>query len=232
MTRQPFVKPMIEPMTVTDIPAVVTLEQAAYNSFWSPHDYQHHLTTNRQAHYALLKLSHLVDVDESVVPTSGEHFSLRASWERPLPSEYADKDVGVPRGQICPTSGGSLKRSLRTDDNTVVGLSGWWLLGNEAHVITLAVHPNWQGQGWGEWLLWHLLDHAEALAASVATLEVRATNQPAIGLYHRYRFQEVGSRPRYYADEPGLILTTPPLSAPDYQAFREHRHQLFQQKLR
>lgn len=100
-----------------------------------------------------------------------------------------------------------------------VGVIGYWLIGQEAHIITIAVDPCWQRFGLGEWLLLNMLEHAQARDAKVATLEVRPSNQRAIALYQKYRFQEVGRRPAYYSDngEDALILTTPALDTPEYQ---------------
>lgn len=102
----------------------------------------------------------------------------------------------------------------------LVGLAGFWLMADEAHISTIAVHPDWRGQGLGEWLLLHLLEAGRALGAVVATLEVRPSNQTALALYQKYRFEQVGRRPHYYSDndEDALILTTPALALPDYQA--------------
>jgi ribosomal-protein-alanine N-acetyltransferase len=107
----------------------------------------------------------------------------------------------------------------------VVGMGGFWLLADEAHLSTLAVLPAWRRRGLGEWLLLSLLEQAQTLGAVLATLEVRVSNQAAIALYQKYNFAEQGRRPRYYTDngEDALILTTPPLAAPDYQAMRCQR---------
>lgn len=97
----------------------------------------------------------------------------------------------------------------------LVGYVGHWLMSGEAHISTLAVHPAWQGMGLGEALLLRCLDQATRQGAGQATLEVRRSNIPAQKLYKRYRFQQVGVRPRYYRDnrEDALILTSPPFDA-------------------
>jgi ribosomal-protein-alanine N-acetyltransferase len=101
-----------------------------------------------------------------------------------------------------------------------IGLAGFWLMADEAHINTLAIHPAWRRLGLGEWLLLTLIEQAQAQGSAVATLEVRPSNQAALSLYQKYDFQEVGRRPRYYSDngEDALILTSLPLSSLDYQA--------------
>ena len=90
----------------------------------------------------------------------------------------------------------------------VVGYAGLWLVVDEAHINTLAVHPEWRGQGIGEQLLLALLAYARAHHALTATLEVRVGNQAAQHLYHKYGFEEVGRRPRYYRDGEDALLMT------------------------
>jgi [ribosomal protein S18]-alanine N-acetyltransferase len=101
-------------------------------------------------------------------------------------------------------------------DDRVVGYAGMWLMVDEAHITTFAVHPRWRRQRIGERLLLTLLDLAVARRAREATLEVRLSNLPARRLYEKYGFRPVGLRPRYYSDdnEDALIMTTEPLDAP------------------
>ena len=98
----------------------------------------------------------------------------------------------------------------------VVGFAGLWVMVDEAHVTTFAVHPGWRRRGVGERLLLALLDLAVARQAREATLEVRLSNLPARKLYERYGFRPVGIRPRYYSDngEDALIMTTEALASP------------------
>jgi ribosomal-protein-alanine N-acetyltransferase len=53
------------------------------------------------------------------------------------------------------------------------------------------------------------LDEAARRGAELATLEVRVSNQAAVNLYHKFGFQIVGRRPRYYRDngEDALLMT-------------------------
>lgn len=102
----------------------------------------------------------------------------------------------------------------------VTGFGGLWVMVDEAHITTFAVHPAWRRQGIGERLLVALLDVALAHRAREATLEVRLSNEPARRLYEKYGFRPVGVRPRYYSDdgEDALIMTTEALGS---EAMRE-----------
>jgi ribosomal-protein-alanine N-acetyltransferase len=100
--------------------------------------------------------------------------------------------------------------------DSVTGYGGMWLMVDEAHITTFAVHPAWRRQGIGERLLIAFLDLAVDRGAHEATLEVRLSNLPARRLYEKYGFRPVGLRPRYYSDdhEDALIMTTEPLADP------------------
>lgn len=95
----------------------------------------------------------------------------------------------------------------------IAAYAGMWLMVDEAHITTFAVHPAWRRQRIGERLLLALLDVALDRGAHEATLEVRLSNLPARKLYEKYGFRPVGLRPRYYSDngEDALIMTTVPL---------------------
>ena len=99
----------------------------------------------------------------------------------------------------------------------VVGYGGIWLMVDEAHVTTFAVHPAYRRRRIGERMLIALLDMARDRQAREATLEVRLSNLAARRLYEKYGFRPVGIRPRYYSDnqEDALIMTTEPLATPE-----------------
>lgn len=91
----------------------------------------------------------------------------------------------------------------------VAGYIGLWLLVDEAHVSTIAVHPTDRGRGIGEALLLAALDLAARIGAELATLEVRASNRAAQNLYRKHGFAVVGSRTGYYKDnqEDAVLMT-------------------------
>lgn len=75
-----------------------------------------------------------------------------------------------------------------------------WLIVDEAHIATIATHPDFRRQGIGEQLLIAALLSAQAEGAARAFLEVRAGNAGALALYKKFGFIVAGSRPRYYKD--------------------------------
>ena len=102
----------------------------------------------------------------------------------------------------------------------VVGFAGVWLMVDDAHITTFAVHPEWRRQAIGRQLMLNLADLSVAIGARRMTLEVRVSNTAAQALYASFGFEIVGRRPRYYTDdgEDALIMTTPELDHPAMQA--------------
>ena len=79
----------------------------------------------------------------------------------------------------------------------IVGWAGLIAYADEAHVSTIGVARDRQGEGIGARLLDALLAEADR-RSPVVLLEVRADNERAIGLYERRGFAQIGRRPRYY----------------------------------
>jgi len=104
-------------------------------------------------------------------------------------------------------------------DESIIGYGGLWLIIDEAHICTLAVHPDWRGRGLGELLLVALIERAMQMGAEIVTLEVRLGNHVAQSLYLKYGFQKVGRRRRYYSDnrEDALIMTIPEITGDAYR---------------
>jgi len=82
----------------------------------------------------------------------------------------------------------------------VIAMLLLWLVVDEAHIATIAVHPDFRRKGLGERILIHALQAAQAEGAQRAFLEVRAGNTGAQDLYKKYGFVVDGVRPKYYKD--------------------------------
>ena len=94
------------------------------------------------------------------------------------------------------------------EGDTVAGYVGSQSVMGESDMMNIAVHPDYRRMGLAERLVASLV---EALAESgnhSLTLEVRASNAPAIGLYEKTGFAQVGRRKNYYRNpkEDALIL--------------------------
>lgn len=78
----------------------------------------------------------------------------------------------------------------------------------EADMMNLAVDPAYRRRGIGKRLVSVLIDELRVKDVHCLTLEVRASNQSAIGLYEQLGFAQIGRRPNYYSrpKEDALIL--------------------------
>lgn len=94
------------------------------------------------------------------------------------------------------------------DGDTVAGYIGSQSVMGEADMMNVAVHPAYRRHGIGKMLVEGLVKALIDREVYRLTLEVRASNEPAISLYDQLGFTQVGRRPNYYRDprEDALIL--------------------------
>lgn len=91
----------------------------------------------------------------------------------------------------------------------VVGMIVAWLLVDEAHIATIATHPEHRRQGIARKLLMHALRHMSKEGALTSFLEVRESNTSAQEMYRGFGYEQVGRRKRYYKDtnEDAILMT-------------------------
>ena len=94
------------------------------------------------------------------------------------------------------------------DEGRVAGYIGSQTCGDESDVMNVAVHPDFRRRGIAEALVNSLVEELKAIESRCLTLEVRASNVPAISLYEKLGFVEVGKRKNYYRNpkEDALIM--------------------------
>ena len=80
---------------------------------------------------------------------------------------------------------------------------------DEGSLTDIAVSPDFRRRGISQALMEALLKEAEDRNLAFVTLEVRASNTPAINLYRKNGFEDVGVRPSYYTapTEDALLMT-------------------------
>ena len=90
----------------------------------------------------------------------------------------------------------------------IVGYIVYWLVHDEVHVLNVATDPDFRRRGVGALLLVAAERTGASRGALVSTLEVRRSNEAAIGLYRKLGYRQVGVRPRYYRenDEDALVM--------------------------
>jgi ribosomal-protein-alanine N-acetyltransferase len=82
----------------------------------------------------------------------------------------------------------------------VIGYAGLMTVGEDGHITTVAVDPQWHRRAVGTRLLLALLDQARARGVQNVTLEVRMSNAAAQAMYRRFGFAPAGVRRGYYVD--------------------------------
>ena len=95
------------------------------------------------------------------------------------------------------------------ENGKVVGAIVAWLLVDEAHIATIATHPDFRRRGIASKLLVHTLQSMMNEGALTSVLEVRESNSAAQAMYRKFGFEESGRRPRYYRDnnEDAILMT-------------------------
>jgi ribosomal-protein-alanine N-acetyltransferase len=178
----------------------------------------------------------LADIDQVM---EIEHLSFSAPWSaRAYRFELTENENSVMLVVRQAPAGGGLRRWLwryhLVDRKPVLGYAGMWLLVDDGHIATIAVHPDWRGRGLGEMLIHSLLDRARERGARRATLEVRVTNEVAQGLYRNIGFEVASRRRHYYADnnEDAYIMATPDFGQSEFRENLEQRRARLQARLK
>ncbi|MCE3236900.1 MAG: ribosomal-protein-alanine N-acetyltransferase [Vampirovibrio sp.] len=74
---------------------------------------------------------------------------------------------------------------IHTDIPKLVGYLGFWLIADESHITTVAVHPDYRGNALGELMLVQAVERCMGSSIHWVTLEVRVTNYNAQNLYYK-----------------------------------------------
>lgn len=94
-------------------------------------------------------------------------------------------------------------------DGEVAGYVGMMYILDEGYISNVAVSPEYRRKGLGDRLISALMERAALLKLAFVTLEVRASNTPAIELYKKHGFVPVGQRKNYYdlPKEDAILMT-------------------------
>ena len=97
---------------------------------------------------------------------------------------------------------------VAAEGENVVGYIGSQTVMDETDMMNVAVHPDFRRKGIAETLVNALVENLQKMGSHCLTLEVRASNAPAIALYEKLGFSEIGRRKNYYRNprEDALIL--------------------------
>ena len=154
-----------------DVAPVTEIDREAFPALWPPVNYKRELE-NRLAHYIVA-----CDAVERV----------------------DDPEVETPLEKDSPGLGSRVRRLFNYNrffryqppepgKQYVTGFAGFWIMAGEAHITSIAVREFRRRQGIGELLLISMINLAAELNTRIITLEVRASNTIAQGLYYKYGF--------------------------------------------
>ena len=94
------------------------------------------------------------------------------------------------------------------ENKNVVGYAGIWQPLEEAHITNIVTKKDKRQNKIGTKMIEKLIDMAKERKLSDITLEVNINNLPAINLYKKYQFKEVGLRKKYYNNIDDAIIMT------------------------
>lgn len=132
-----------------------------------------------------LEAKHLNDV---------EHIE-KTCFKNPWSREDLEKQIALETSHFL----------VALDGERTVGYMGLQIFSKEGYVTNVAVLPEYRGRGIAK----RLIEEQMKNDMDFITLEVRESNVPAISLYTKAGFQNVGIRPHFYSNptENAIIMT-------------------------
>ena len=95
----------------------------------------------------------------------------------------------------------------KTNDGEIIGFAGIKIIVDTADIMNIVVKKSWRNQGVGNLLLSNLISICKISNLSSLSLEVNEDNLPAIHLYEKFGFKQIGVRKNYYQDKDGMIMS-------------------------
>ena len=137
-------------------------------------------------------LAHLDDVMEIEEKCYGEHHWSRDSFVNEIDNSISDYFCAI------------------NEEGKCIGYLGMWKIIDEAHITNFAVHPLFQKQGAGHFLIVTSIGKCYVDKIKYITLEVRVSNEKAQRIYEKFGFKSLGKRKHYYQDngEDAIIMWT------------------------
>ncbi|NLD37558.1 MAG: ribosomal protein S18-alanine N-acetyltransferase [Desulfatiglans sp.] len=143
-------------------------------------------------------------------------YSLKKEWSDF--KTYEDQVIEIERASFpVPWSERSFKEEINRDISNLWALIiqkqiyayiCFWMFDKEIHILNFAVHPQKRRHGLGKYLLMMVINTGTAHGIENIWLEVRPTNGPALSIYTKLGFSDVGRRKGYYSDsqEDAIIM--------------------------
>ncbi|OUP56236.1 ribosomal protein S18-alanine N-acetyltransferase [Butyricicoccus pullicaecorum] len=138
-----------------------------------------------------------------IVPMDERHLPALAEIER------ACFHVPWSENALREELGKGLFLVAKDENQTVCGYVGCQIVLDEGYITNVAVSPDFRRQGIGRLLIQTLNERAQQAQLAFVTLEVRASNDPAIALYTAVGYEPVGRRKNFYRapTEDAILMT-------------------------
>ena len=132
-----------------------------------------------------MHLDECVDLDQK----SFEGLWTKSQWERELTDPK----------RIC-------LGIIELKTKKLLGLCSAWLITDELHITSMAIHPTHQRKGLAKFLLSDLIERTKLLQMYQIHLEVKDTNEPAKAFYKSMGFKTIGKRSNFYQDGSNALI--------------------------
>ncbi len=132
-------------------------------------------------------------IDDTTVLAELERICFSDAWSEKIVRDLADS---------------SWDEVWVLEAETILGYINYRFIAGEGELMRIAVLPEQRGHGYSKKLMDVMMEDAAKNQITDLTLEVRAGNEPAIGLYKTYGFVEEAVRKNYYHNptEDALIM--------------------------
>ena len=97
---------------------------------------------------------------------------------------------------------------MELETKKLLGFCTAWLVIDELHITSIAVHPSHKREGLGKFLLSDLISRSSSLRVNQIHLEVRDKNKTARAFYKSMGFKTIGNRSNFYKDGSDALLLT------------------------
>ena len=198
----------LRPAREEDVPGLCQAEREAFPKQWPPTHFSRELA---KPHTLYLVVVRPWTAEERAQKEPEREGAAVASFGSRLLSRLGDtaRSVGLGAARVNEPS---------ASPEYVAGFVGTWFVADETHIITIGARERARRNGVADLLLIGMAEAAVRRGSLHVTLEARRSNAPALSLYRKHGFREVGVRRRYYSDngEDAVIMTTPPIQSDAY----------------
>jgi ribosomal-protein-alanine N-acetyltransferase len=198
-------------MRPSDIPQAIEIDRECFPPQWPTPPYERDLRSNPIAHYLVAH-----ETTNRAVP-----MAKTLLQKSPLSRLF---------GKL---KSSAQNRGLHRTTQRIDGVIGFWMMADEAHIMTLGVRQRCRRQSIGELLLISAIDLALQLNARIMTLEVGSSNRSAQALYGKYGFANVGVRRGYYGEnrEDAVIMSTDTITSGSFQELFQRAKKSYAEKM-